>query len=279
MMGERTGYNTPQVPPGLVDAALAAARERGQDVAEVPLTAVAAAANVSRSTLLRRLGGTRAPLDAAVLASGVDPGGRPPVRERAVAAAAQIIGDHGLGAVTLDAVAAAAKCSVPSLHTVFQGRDGLLAAVFERYGPVADIEEIAQHPPVRFEDAVRNIHRAVIDAFSREPRVLPAIIADMLGRPDGPGSRLLQTAMPRMLENFGSLFAAEIAAGRVRPLPLPVLIQMLIGPTAVHMMARPAMERALDPGLPSADAACAMFADGFLRSIAADPGGDGGDGG
>ncbi|GAA1754024.1 TetR/AcrR family transcriptional regulator [Streptomonospora arabica] len=270
-MMEQSNEDARRVPPGLVDAAVAAARERGRDVAEVPLTAIAAKANISRSTLLRRLGGTRAALDAAVLASGVDPGGRPPVRERAVAAAAEIIGDRGLGGVTLDAVAAAAQCSVPSLHTVFHGRDGLLSAVFERYGPVIGIEAVAEDPPERFEDVVHSLFRAIVTAFSKEPRVLPAIVADLLGRPDGPGSRLLEAAVPRLLHGMTSLFAAEIEAGRLRPLPMPVIIQLLIGPPAVHMMVRPALDRALGPALPSVDDACAMFADGFLRAVAPDP--------
>jgi len=265
---DRTDHS-PRVPPGLVDAALAAAGERGQDVAEVPLTAIAAAADVSRSTLLRRLGGTRAALDAAVAASGVDPGGRPPVRERAIAAVARIIGDHGLGAVTLEEVAATAQCSVASLHTVFDGRDGLLAAVFERYGPVIDIEALAQDPPASFEETVRGLYRAIIGAFSQEPRVLPAIIADILGRPDGPGSRMLQLGMPRMLESFTRLFGPEIEAGRMHPLPLPVVIQLMIGPPAVHMMVRPVMDRALAPDVPSVDETCTMFADGFLRAVTA----------
>ncbi|NDZ83545.1 TetR/AcrR family transcriptional regulator, partial [Streptomyces sp. SID10853] len=66
----------------LVAAALIAAEERGRDVADVPLAAIATAAGVSRSTLLRRLGGSRGALDEAVRRAGVDPGGRQPVRER-----------------------------------------------------------------------------------------------------------------------------------------------------------------------------------------------------
>src|SRR5437763_17107879 len=103
-MGSSVRFMTVKVPPELVEAAVAAARERRRDVADVPLTVVAAKAGVSRSTLLRRLGGSRAALDDAVRAAGVDPGGRPPVRERAIEAAAWLISEHGLGAVNLEAV-------------------------------------------------------------------------------------------------------------------------------------------------------------------------------
>ncbi|HWS92151.1 MAG TPA: hypothetical protein VN306_06530, partial [Mycobacterium sp.] len=52
----------------LVQAALRAARALGKDVADVPVIAIAREAGLSRSTLIRRLGGTRAALDAAVRA-------------------------------------------------------------------------------------------------------------------------------------------------------------------------------------------------------------------
>ena len=71
------------VPAEVVDAALRAAETLGRDVADVPLVAIAREAGMSRSTLVRRLNGTRQLLDDAVRAAGVEPGGRPPVRERA----------------------------------------------------------------------------------------------------------------------------------------------------------------------------------------------------
>jgi AcrR family transcriptional regulator len=70
----------PGLSADLVAAAVRTAERLGKDVADVPVAAIAAEAGVSRSTLLRRLGGTRAALDQAVRAAGVDPGGQPPVR-------------------------------------------------------------------------------------------------------------------------------------------------------------------------------------------------------
>src|SRR5262245_5173935 len=80
----------------LVDAAMEAADELGRDIADVPITAIARHAGISRSTLLRRLGGSRTALDDAVRARGVDPGGIPPVRVRALDAAAALIAQNGL---------------------------------------------------------------------------------------------------------------------------------------------------------------------------------------
>ncbi|MFG2846017.1 TetR/AcrR family transcriptional regulator [Kitasatospora sp. NPDC048296] len=252
----------------LVSAALTAAKERGQDVADVPLTAIAAAAGVSRSTLLRRLGGSRAPLDEAVRRTGVDPGGRPPVRERAIAAAAHLVAERGLGGVTLDAVADRAECSLPSLHTVFEGRDGLLAAVFLQYGPLPDLQALAADPPERLEDTVRALHRTFLASLANEPRIIPAVFADLFGRPDGPAARMMAANMPQIVDGLGRLLLPHVEAGRIRPLPLPVLVQLLIGPLLSHVLVRPVLEPVLGDGLPSLDESFEFFADAYLRAVA-----------
>ncbi|MEV7596537.1 TetR/AcrR family transcriptional regulator [Kitasatospora sp. NPDC089797] len=252
----------------LVTAALTAAKERGRDVADVPLTAIASAAGISRSTLLRRLGGSRAPLDEAVRRTGVDPGGRPPVRERAIEAAGRLVAERGLAGVTLDAVADRAGCSLPSLHTVFEGRDGLIAAVFLQYGPLPDLEALAADPPVGLEATVRALHRTFAAALVRDPRVVPAMFADLFGRPDGPASRILETHLPRMLDGISRLLLPHIEAGRLRPLPLPVLTQLMFGPLINHLVLRPALEPLLGSDLPSVEETVELFADAFLRAVA-----------
>lgn len=251
----------------LVAAALAAAKERGRDVGDVPLTVIAAAAGVSRSTLLRRLGGSRGALDEAVRRAGVDPGGRRPVRERAIEAAAQLVAERGLGAMTLDAVAERAACSLPSLHTVFDGRDGLLGAVYELYGPLPDLEALTADPPERLEDTVQVLYRAVIMAFDREPRVLPAIFADLFSRPDGPAARATQAYLPRLFDSLARLLLPHVETGRIRPLPLPILAQLLLGPMITHILTRPVLEPMQSLDLPPMNEVCELFTEAYLRAV------------
>ncbi len=109
----------------------------------------------------------------------------------------------------------------------------------------------------------------MLTAFTREPRVLPALAADLLSRPDGPANRMMQQNAPRMLASLGGWLTAAMDAGQVRPLPLPLLLQLLVSPIAFHAMSRPALSPAFGPSFPSLDEACEVFTVAFVRAVAA----------
>ncbi len=253
----------------LVQAALRAARSLGKDVADVPVIAIAREAGISRSTLIRRLGGTRAALDAAVRAAGVDPGGQAPVRTRALNAAAELIDAQGLAAATLEAIAARAQCSVHSLYAVFGGRDELLRALFERHSPLLQIEDFFDGDHGDLAATVRRLYGMIVHTLAAEPRVAPALLAEALARPESPAiQNLLSHNAPRLLASIGAWLTAEIEAGHIREMPLVVLLQLLIAPVSVHMLTRPTMGRIPGIELPDLDGVCDIFAGAFLRAVA-----------
>lgn len=238
-------------------------------VADVPVLAIAQEAGVSRSTLMRRLGGSRRALDEAVREAGVDPGGRRPVRERAVEAAGILISEDGLAAVTFELVAASADCSVHSLYAVFGSRDDLLYAVFERYSPVLDVEEVLAGPHEDFEATVRRIYQLLAEALSREPRVLPAVFAQVLARPgDESAQMMFRRIYPRMLNGIGQWLADEIAAGRIRDLPPLLIMQQMTSPVLFHFLMRPAIDQLAGADMPGGDEALEVFTRNFLRAVA-----------
>jgi AcrR family transcriptional regulator len=256
----------------LVQAALRAARALGKDVADVPVIAIAREAGLSRSTLIRRLGGSRAALDDAVRAAGVDPGGKVPVRLRALDAAAALISTSGLAAATLEAIAARAECSVHSLYAAFGGRDELLRAVFERHSPLLGIEDFLAAPPDDLPTAVRGLYGLIADALTREPRVAPALLAEVLTRPDGSTfQNLLHHNAPRLLASLGAWLTGHIHAGSIRDLPLTLLIQQLVAPIAIHMLVRPVVSTAPGFAQPDTDTVCDIMADTFLRAVMTHP--------
>ncbi|ROO86794.1 TetR family transcriptional regulator [Actinocorallia herbida] len=262
------------VPAEVVAAAVRAARSLGKDVADVPTRVIAQEAGISRSTLLRRIGGARRALDDAVRATGIDPGGQRPVRERAVEAGARLISADGLADMTLEAVAARAECSVHSLYAVFGGRDELLQAIFEQYSPILDAEAIFNGPHEDLPDTVRKVYRMLADALSREPRVMPAMFAEAFARPTAPAlNSLARHFIPRLLAAVGGWLAEEVAAGRLRPMPVPVLVQQLVGPLFMHFLTRPTLSAVPGIDLPDPDQVCEHFAEAFLRAAALPPAG------
>lgn len=253
----------------LVQAALRAAENRGTDVADVPVVAIAREAGISRSTLLRRLGGTRAALDDAVRAAGVDPGGQEPVRMRALDAAAALISESGLAAATLEAIAVRARCAVHSLYVAFGSRDELLRIVFERHSPVPDFEDVLDTGSDDLAATVRRLYQALAAALGREPRVAPAILAEVFARPASPTVQsLAQHAAPRMLEVLGVWLTAQVQRGRIRDLPVPLLIQQLTGPMVMHMLTRPALDTVAAVEMPDLETVCDVFAQNFINAVA-----------
>jgi AcrR family transcriptional regulator len=260
-----------QVAEELVQAALRAAEKRGKDVADVPVLAIAREAGISRSTLLRRLGGTRAALDEAVRAAGVDPGGQVPVRTRALNAAAALVSESGLAAATLEAIATRADCAVHSLYMAFGSRDELLRIVFERHSPIPDFEDVLDTATDDLTATVQRLYQALAAALGREPRVAPAILAEVFARPASPTVQTLaQHATPRMLEVLGTWLNTQVRRGRIRDLPMPLLIQQLMGPMVMHMLGRPALANLAVVELPDLDTTCTELAANFMRAVAAD---------
>lgn len=257
------------VPADVIQATLASAERLGRDVADVPIAVIAHALGVSRSTLLRQLGGSRRALDNAVRDFGVDPGGRPPVRQRAVEAAAALISARGVTAATFEAVAAQADCSVHSLYAVFGGRDALLDAVYERYIPSLDLDEVISGESSDLNDRVRRVYRSLAAVYLREPRVLSAVLAEALARPAGSaGQVLVEHGALRRLSDLSRWLDDEVAAGRIRDLPRTLLMQQLISPISVHCMMRPGLTNVPQVALPDIEECCELFADAFVRAVA-----------
>jgi hypothetical protein len=71
-----------------------------------------------------------------------------------------------------------------------------------------------------------------------------------------------------MLASLGQWLAAEIAAGRIRDLPLPLLIQQMLAPITMYTVLRPVLGNVPEVDLPEPDQACTVFADAFLRAAA-----------
>lgn len=269
-MPRRRIRRTSTVPSEVIHATLRSAEQLGRDVADVPIVMIAHALGVSRSTLLRRLGGSRQALDDAVRDLGVDPGGRPPVRSRAIDAGAALIGASGVASATFEAVATRADCSVQSLYVAFGGREALLEAVYDRYIPALDVSVLlGERRSTGIRDTVRTVYRGLVAMCAREPRVLSAVLTETLARPAGPGAGvLIERGALRTVAVLREWLDEEVRAGHIRDLPGHLLVQQFISPVLVHAVMRPGLADFPDVSPPDLEATCDFFADAFLRGVA-----------
>lgn len=255
----------------IINAAIEAAEATGRPVAEVPLEEIAKRAGISRATLFRRIG-SREALEAAIRERGIDPGRRADVRTRATDAAADLIEEGGLAAMTLEAVAARADCSLQALYSQIGGRDALLGATMERFTPLPRIEAVFAGDPPELANGVRQMYEIVFDAIEARRALIFALVADAAGRPDGPTARfILKRYFPRGIRAIGEWFSDQIAAGHMRPLPVSLLVPLLVAPMGLHTMVRPLLPGLTGKKPPDREEVIETLTQTFLRAVALPP--------
>jgi len=118
------------------------------------------------------------------------------VPDRAVEAGAWLVSERGRATVTLEAVAGAAGRSVQSRYSIFGTRNELLAAIYERYSALDDLVGLSRDS-ADFEHADASLYRTIAVCLTRAPAVATAMLAHLLGNPDGPTARIFASALIR----------------------------------------------------------------------------------
>ncbi|MGA4987828.1 TetR/AcrR family transcriptional regulator [Nonomuraea bangladeshensis] len=240
--------------------------ETGAAASGLTLEDIAAVMEVSRSTLIRRIG-HRSHLDEALARQGADVARRS-ARDRAVEAAARLYGAFGVGEVTLEMIAADAGCTVQAIQGQVGGRDGLLAAVFDRYSPMPRVEEVLADPPADLEPAARLLYEPVLDALMGEVRVMAAMFAEIASRPGGAlAVHVRENYAPRFVSLLMGWLRAHIQAGVVRELPEKTLLSQFAGPVLARSVAALATGEHLTPAARARLAA--DLAAAFCRAVRA----------
>lgn len=250
----------------LAEAVLRAAAESGRPASTLSLAEIAAAAGISRSTLVRQFGG-RAEIDAVLAGRGVD---RSSIMDRLLSAAESIIVAEGVAALTVEQVADRAECTVATLYAQLGGRDALLIKLFDRVAVLPRLKplliEPEDHDDLRrvVEDVYRELLRVGTDGA-----VTTALIIDAVGRR---GSALARHVRGRYLPEAGGQVSEfldrQVQAGRIRPIPTATLIALFLGPAQFHLETTLLTGRGVDedPLIMAAELATA-----FLRAVATAP--------
>ncbi|AKK02070.1 TetR/AcrR family transcriptional regulator [Corynebacterium epidermidicanis] len=249
----------------LIDAATRLSLRKGCSAGDIPIATIAKEAGMSRSTALRRLGGTRKALDEELAARGIK-SSRSTVRERAVEAAAHLISERGLSC-PMSAIAERAGCSTESIYLTFGSRSKLLEETFAKYSPLGAIDAFFTNPPEDVPEAVFGFYEVYVEALLKKPQVLPAIFAEVVTRPLVENAKYSDLGLRHIYRATGPWFEKQIAAGQIRDLPLPALVHLLVGPAVVGTLTRDIVEATLPGAQPSPSESAHIFAEAFLGAV------------
>jgi hypothetical protein len=92
------------------------------------------------------------------------------------------------------------------------------------------------------------------------------MLSDLLGNPHGIAAHIFARYFPRVRASLGGYLEAQVRAGRIRDIPIPLLLQQLVGPLLAHLLMRPAVGPEVD-----LQQACSAFSAAFLRAVVTHP--------
>jgi hypothetical protein len=130
------------------------------------------------------------------------------------------------------------------------------------------VEAALAKPPANLTEGARLIYGVVFDAVDDRRALLIALIAEAATRPDGPAARyLLENYLPRVFGVLGVWLRTEMEAGHLRPMPLPLLLQLFAAPIALHAISRPMIRPATGAPPPDREEVIEILTDAFIRAV------------
>jgi AcrR family transcriptional regulator len=242
------------------DRVLRAARRSLASGELPPLLAIARDAGVSRSTLYR-LVPSRAEL---LRLLDVEPD--PNSRQRVLAEAATLIGEHGLAGLAMDELAVRAGISRASLYRLFPGKPALFREVMLARSPFVLVGRAlvlhAGEPPELMMPAVA---RAGLESVRDGGGLFRALLLEVTG-PGADAELGRDLAITETIGPLAAYVAGQMAEGRLRPMDPLLALQAFAGPLVMHLITRSLAERVFGYSPPLERVADELSA-GWLRAM------------
>jgi len=227
----------------------------------------AEAAGVSRASFYRAFESRGALLEA--LEMPPEPG----ARDRVLEAAVDLVGAHGLAALSMDDLAARAGVSRATLYRLFPGKPALFTSLIRTYSPLEPVGRLVlelkdERPEVVMPEIARTVFRTVYGSGETRLGLLRAVFFEVSSlAPDAEESA--REAMQAIIGSVGAYVMTQMTSGRLRPMSPLLALQSFVGPIFFHVLTRPLVEKVLGVEI-DGEQAVTELAESWLRSMRPD---------
>jgi AcrR family transcriptional regulator len=227
----------------------------------------AEAAGVSRASFYRAFESRGALLEA--LAVQPEPG----ARKRILEATFELVGAHGLAALSMDDLATRAGVSRATLYRLFPGKPALFTGLIRTYSPLEPVSRLmiemkAEPPEVVMPEIARTIYRTVYGSGKTRLGLLRAAFFEVSSlTPDA--EEAAREALVAIVGSVGAYVMGQMMSGRLRSMSPLLALQSFVGPIFIHVLTRPVVERVLGMDI-DGEQAVTELAESWLRSMRPD---------
>jgi AcrR family transcriptional regulator len=221
---------------------------------------VARTAGISRATFYRHFRSR----DDLIRELAVDPD--PATRDRVLETALDLVGRHGLAALSMDELAAKAGVSRATVYRLFPGKPALFREVVRAFSPLEAVIEtlsrLQDRPP---DEVMPAIAMAAARSLQGRMGVVRAVFMEVSGHgPDA--AEAVDYVFTRGLTAVIGYVTAQMVAGRLRQMHPLLALQSFIGPILFHLMTRELVEERLGLDVTLEDAV-SQLATGWVRAM------------
>lgn len=221
---------------------------------------IARAAGISRATFYRHFRSR----DELVRELDLEPD--PATRDRVLETALDLVGRHGLAALSMDELAGAAGVSRATVYRLFPGKPALFRELVRAFSPMepvtSTIARLQDRPP---EEVIPAIALAAARSLHGRLGVVRAVFLEVTGQ----GPDTLEAAEYVFKNGVGAVLGylmAQMQAGTLRRMHPLLAIQALIGPILFHLITRDVAEQRLGLDLP-VEEAVSQLATNWVRAM------------